>query len=192
MRNWLDGGRWKLTDELVEIETGKRKDRPVLAKALALAKIHHATLLIAKLDRLARNVAFVSALMESGVEFIALDCQQANKFTIHILAAVAEHEARLISERTKAALAAAKARGVKLGNPNSEIAKYAAEGRIVSAKVRSAQATEYRDEMLPIIDDINPQRDLTLREIAYELNARGIPARRGGEWSATQVMRLLA
>ena len=100
----------------IEIETGKNPDRPELAKAVAHAKLANATLVVAKLDRLARNVAFTAALMESGVPFICCDCKEANRFTIHILAAVAEEEARKISERTKKALAAAKARGVKLGS----------------------------------------------------------------------------
>jgi DNA invertase Pin-like site-specific DNA recombinase len=97
------------------VEGGKRKDRPKLAEALKLCRLHGATLIIAKLDRLARNVAFTSNLMESGVDFQAVDFPQANRLTIHILAAVAEHEAKVISERTKAALAAAKRRGVQFG-----------------------------------------------------------------------------
>src|ERR1700693_2553841 len=116
--DYLNGGRWTLLKEYVEIESGKRNDRPQLLAALAHAKATGATIVIAKLDRLARNVAFISNLMESGVEFVAVDMPLANRLTVHILAAVAEHERELISQRTKAALAAAKARGTKLGNPN--------------------------------------------------------------------------
>src|SRR5271168_1613901 len=115
VRNYLNGGRWTLVQEVVEVESGKRNDRPAIAEALRLCRLHRATLIIAKLDRLARNVHFISSLMESGVEFVAVDFPQANRLTVHILAAVAEHEAKAISERTKVALAAAKARGVRLG-----------------------------------------------------------------------------
>jgi DNA invertase Pin-like site-specific DNA recombinase len=117
VRGYLNGGRWTMVAEVTEIESGKRNDRPALANALALCRVHGATLVIAKLDRLARNVNFISNLMESGIEFTAVDFPQANRLTIHILAAVAEHEAAMISSRTKAALAAAKARGTRLGNP---------------------------------------------------------------------------
>jgi DNA invertase Pin-like site-specific DNA recombinase len=115
VRDHLNGGDWKLVGEFTEVESGKRSDRPKLAEALKACRVRGATLIIAKLDRLARNVHFVSGLMESGVEFTAVDFPQANRLAVHILAAVAEHEAKMISERTKAALAAAKARGVKLG-----------------------------------------------------------------------------
>src|SRR5271167_452603 len=109
--SYLNGGRWTLVQEVVEIESGKRNDRPAIAEALRLCRLHRATLIIAKLDRLAHNVHFISSLME----FVAVDFPQANRLTVHILAAVAEHEASMISARTNAARAAAKARGVKLG-----------------------------------------------------------------------------
>ena len=112
---YLNGGSWTLVKEVVEVESGKRNDRPAIAEALRLCRLHRATLVIAKLDRLARNVHFISSLMEAGVEFIAVDFPQANRLTVHILAAVAEHEAEAISARTVSALGAAKARGVKLG-----------------------------------------------------------------------------
>jgi DNA invertase Pin-like site-specific DNA recombinase len=115
VRDHLNGGNWRIVAEFTEIESGQRPGRPQLAAALKACRAVGATLIIAKLDRLARNVHFVSGLMESGVEFTAVDFPQANRLTVHILAAVAEHEAKMISERTKAALAAAKRRGVKLG-----------------------------------------------------------------------------
>ena len=114
---YLNGGRWTLVGEFTEIESGKRDDRPELEKALAACKKQKAKLVIAKLDRLGRSLALIAALMESGVEFVVVDNPHANKLTIHILAAVAQHERELISERTKAALAAVKKRGKRLGTP---------------------------------------------------------------------------
>jgi DNA invertase Pin-like site-specific DNA recombinase len=111
VREHLNGGTWQVVAEFTEIESGKNADRPKLAAALKECRLRRAKLIIAKLDRLARNVAFVSNLMESGVEFEAVDFPQANRLTIHIMAAIAEHEAKMISDRTKAALAAAKRRG---------------------------------------------------------------------------------
>ena len=110
-------GRGHLVVEHTEIESGKKNDRPKLAAAIADCKRHKATLIIAKLDRLARNVAFISNLMESASDFVACDMPHANRLTIHILAAIAEHEREMISARTKAALEQVKARGTKLGNP---------------------------------------------------------------------------
>jgi DNA invertase Pin-like site-specific DNA recombinase len=129
-----------LVHEVVEIESGKRNDRPAIAEALRLCRLHRATLVLAKLDRLARNVHFISSLMESGVEFTAVDFPQANRLTVHILAAVAEHEASMISARTKAALAAAKVRGVALGGQRGStdrMAAMAAKGNAASIRVRN-------------------------------------------------------
>ena len=133
VRDYLNGGAWELVAEHVEIESGKNADRPELAKALDACRRHKAKLVIAKLDRLSRNLAFIATLMEAGVEFLAVDNPHANKLTVHILAAVAQHEREMISERTKAALQAAKDRGVRLGNPN--LSKAAAIGR---AKLQNA------------------------------------------------------
>src|SRR5262245_29353555 len=115
--NYLNGGPWKLVAEHTEVESGKRNARPQLEKALAACRKQKAKLVIAKLDRLSRNLAFIATLMDSSVEFVATDNPHANKLTIHILTAVAEHEREAISERTKQALAAAKQRGVRLGGP---------------------------------------------------------------------------
>src|SRR6202049_933180 len=115
--SYLDGGRRATVNEFTEIESGKRDDRPELVKALAACKKQKAKLVIAKLDRLSRNLAFIATLMDSGVEFVAVDNPHANKLTIHILAAVAQHEREMIGQRTRDALKAAKARGTKLGNP---------------------------------------------------------------------------
>ncbi len=117
-----------LLGEFVEVESGRKDDRPELARALALCRQHKARLVIAKLDRLARSVAFISNLMVSGVDFLAVDMPEANKLTVHILAAVAEHEREMIGQRTRAALAAAKARGTRLGNPRPDMLKVGAAG----------------------------------------------------------------
>src|SRR3954452_5743286 len=117
VRSYLNGGNWALADAVTEVESGRRNDRTELDRALGLCRLYGATLVVANLDRLARKIAFIAKLMESGVNLVAVDFPQANRLTVHILSAVAEHEAAMISLRTKAALAAAKARGVKLGNP---------------------------------------------------------------------------
>jgi DNA invertase Pin-like site-specific DNA recombinase len=191
VRAYLNGGRWKMVAETVEIESGKRNDRPKLAEALALCRVHGATLIIAKLDRLARNVNFISNLMESTVEFTAVDFPQANRLTVHILAAVAEHEASMISQRTKAALGAAKARGVVLGGDRGNIAALSAVGAKASAAVRGAKASGRADDLLPVIRAAQKDGATSLREIAAVLNERGITTARGGEWSAVQVQRVM-
>lgn len=170
--------------EFVEIESGKRKDRPELAKAVQLCRQTGATLIIARLDRLARNVAFVSALMDSGIDFIACDNPQANRLTLHILAAVAENEARRISERTTAALAAAKARGTKLGGDRG----YRPSGRPDHAlNALRSQADEFAFSLAPIIRNIQQAGYTSLNSIAAELNRLGIRTRRGGRWYASTV-----
>jgi DNA invertase Pin-like site-specific DNA recombinase len=188
--DYLNGGAWQLLREYVEIETGKRNDRPQLAAALAHAKATGATVVIAKWDRLARNVAFTAALLESGVEFVACDNPHATRFTIHILAAVAEHEAAMISARTRAALAAAKARGQKLGNPNGARALRGLGNAAGIAAVR-ASADRHAAQVLPVIGAIRYDGVTSLLGIAGELNRRGILTARGGQWYATTVRNLL-
>ena len=194
VRNYLNGGRWQLIEEVTEVESGKRNDRPALAKALSLCRLHNATLIIGKLDRLARNVAFISTLMEDkDVPFLAVDFPEANRLTIHILASVAEHEAEAISKRTRDALAAAKARGVVLGGDRAgTLATHARKGTRASAKVRSAAARRRAADVLPVIESVKAEGITTLLGIAETLNERGIPAPRGGQWSAVQVSRVLA
>ncbi|TFZ57737.1 recombinase family protein [Methylorubrum sp. Q1] len=165
--------------EYVEVVSGRKDHRPELAQAMAHAKRLKAVLVIAKLDRLARDVHFVSGLMKSKVEFVACDLPAANKLTIHIMAAFAEHEAEMISARTKAALAAAKARGVKLGTPN--IAQFAQEARTAANAYSRPPAT---------IEELRSQGLLSVRETASALNARGITTRTGGQWHPTSVQRL--
>jgi len=192
VRNHLNGGEWKILAEVTEVESGKRKDRPKLAEALAACRVHGAKLIIAKLDRLARNVAFVSALMEAGVEFEAVDFPQANRLTIHILAAVAEHEAKVISERTKAALAAAKRRGVKLGGYRAG-AKLTAKGRQAGCDARAARAAARAADLAATVKSLQTAGITSLAGIAAALNERGIPTASGqGIWQAVQVSRVLA
>lgn len=191
---YLNGGRWQLVQEIVEIESGKRNDRPAIAEALRLCRLHKATLVIAKLDRLARNVHFISSLMESGVDFVACDFPEANRLTVHILAAVAEHEAMMISARTKAALTVAKARGTALGGQRgsvSRMASMASHGARVSATVRQEKASKRNADLLPLIEELKAMGANSLRSIADGLNNAGLTTARGGAWSATQVMRIL-
>jgi DNA invertase Pin-like site-specific DNA recombinase len=189
---YLNGGKHTRIAEVVEVESGKRsKNRPELARALSLCRVHRATLLVAKLDRLARNVAFVSALMEAGVKFVAVDMPQVNDMTIHILASVAQGEAKAISDRTKTALMAAKARGTILGGLRWDITKVAATGRQRSLRIRQEKAAKFQADVVPVIHDKMNSGALSLRQIAAALNADGTPAPRGGEWSGVQVQRVM-
>lgn len=190
VRTFVDARRGALLAELVEVESGRRADRPQLVEALRLCRVHDATLVIAKLDRLARNVAFVSNLMDSTVEFIAVDFPAANRLTIHILAAVAEHEASLIRERTKAALGAAKARGVKLGGDRGNLGEIYPLGLRASARKRSERARARAGDLLPLLVTMEAQ-GLSIRRMGAELDQRGIKPSRGGLWSPSQVHRLL-
>jgi len=181
-----------LAPPYIEIESGKKNDRPKLAAAIAHAKRAHATLVIAKLDRLARNVAFVSNLMESGVDFVACDNPHATRLTVHILAAVAEDEARAISQRTKDALAAAKARGTQLGTAGANNLTRAGtlKGSAAGVEViKRNKAAAYAD-LGPMVADLSTQ-GLSLRAIAARLNDQGETTRSGGQWAAAQVSRVL-
>lgn len=191
IENFMATDHGKLLREYLEVESGRKDDRPQLQTALDACQETGATLLIAKLDRLARNVYFISTLMESGVEFVACDFPQANRLTIHILAAVAEHEREMISKRTKEALAAAKARGVKLGQ-NNLTEKGRTTGAENSRTGRSKKAAEFALKRYPAIAAYR-QEGLSLRAIAAELNKMSVLTASGklGSWTAAGVRNVI-
>lgn len=188
------GGGHHIVAEYVEVESGKRADnRPRLAAALSACRLHRATLCIAKLDRLSRQLSVVVNLIEAGVDFVAVDNPNANRLTIHLLAAIAEHEREMISQRTKAALAAAKARGVRLGNPNGAGALLA--GCREAAAKGGAAARERADQramhVLPLLRQLQAEGCESARAMAKVLNQQRVPAPSGGVWYAEQVRRAL-
>ena len=160
--------------EFTEIESGRKANRPKLKAALKECRRKGAVLIIAKLDRLARNLHFITGLMESNVEFVAVDNPTANRLTLQILAAVAEDEARRISERTKAALAAARARGTQLG----------ANGKVL-ANEHKKSATRFAEMIAPQIREIQSNGIRTPSAIATELNRRGVATPKGAQWHQT-------
>jgi DNA invertase Pin-like site-specific DNA recombinase len=191
--DYLNGGSWKLAKEFTEVESGKRNNRPELIAALAACKRHKATLVIAKLDRLARNTKFLLGIVDSGVDVVFCDLPEIptgaiGRFMITQMAAVAELEGGLISERTKAALVEAKARGVKLGNPDP-VSRNAAlnKGRRYSID----RANQFAANVLPVVRELQASGVSTLQRIADALNARGIQTQRGGSWHPTTVSNLL-
>lgn len=182
-------GGHTIVAELLEIESGGKADRPQLAAALATCRLHRATLVIAKLDRLARNVAFIANLMNGGVEFVACDMPHANRLTLHLLAAIAEHEREMISQRTKAALAAAKARGVRLGNPNgaTHLQPHLRRAVALSVAARLNRACAHDQAVAGVICELKSAGVTSATSLARELNSRRIPAPMGGNWSSGQV-----
>jgi DNA invertase Pin-like site-specific DNA recombinase len=190
--DFLNGGNWKLVDEYTEVESGKRNDRPELAAALDACRRQKAKLVIAKLDRLARNVHFISGLMESGVDFVAADMPEANKLTVHIMAAMAEYEREQISDRTKKALAAVKARGKKLGWSMPERQREQRKASRQGVKSNIAHADRFAENTLPIIREIQAAGITTLQGVAEALNARGIRTARGKKWFPGTVKNILA
>jgi DNA invertase Pin-like site-specific DNA recombinase len=174
----------ELSEEFIEVESGRRNDRPILEQALLACRRQKATLLVAKLDRLSRTVVFLSRLVEARVDFVAVDNPHANKLMVHLLAAFAEHERDMIAARTKAALASARARGVKLGNPKLSDARAAAIHAIQS------RAATHRANVLPIIAAIRSSGVSTYAGVAAALEARGVPTDRGGRWHSTTVRNI--
>lgn len=184
VKTFLNGA--PLLAEFAEAETGKIADRPQLTQAIALCRKHKARLVIAKLDRLARNAAFTLALRDSGVDFVACDMPHADKFTVGLMALLAEKERDMISQRTREALAAAKRRGIRLGNPKLDATrKRAAEGN-------KRRAREFADQLAKIVNEIRTKGKVTgLRAIADALNARGFKSLNGKQWTRHNVRRLL-
>ena len=178
---------------VTEVESGRNPDRPELARALHLARVTGATLVIAKLDRLSRNAAFLLTLRDSGVRFVACDMAEANDLTVGIMALVAQAEREAISRRTRDALAAARARGVRLGNPNGAAAlrRSGEDGSALRATV-AANADAHARDLAGVVAEIRATGASSLRAIAAELNARGMRTRRGGRWHVSTVRNLLA
>jgi DNA invertase Pin-like site-specific DNA recombinase len=211
VKTYLNGGDWEIVEWFTEVESGKRSDRPALDKALAAARLHRAALLVSKVDRLTRSVAFLSRLLEAGVDVRFADLPQiegaTGRFLLQQMVAVAELEAGMISKRTKDALAAAKKRGTKLGGRRRKIVGEDAKGKPIygdvangspaarkaSLRARQARADQRATDLAPTIKELQAAGAVSLKAIADGLNARRIPTARGaGGWSPMQVQRVLA
>ncbi|MBL4858282.1 MAG: recombinase family protein [Erythrobacter sp.] len=183
---------WEIVSEFTEVESGKRNDRPELNAALDHARLTGAKLVVAKLDRLSRDAAFTLQLRNSGVDFICADNPDVNRLTIGLLAVINEDERERISERTKAALTAAKARGVKLGNPNGAKAlRRAGKGNRASVAAIKSNADTFAEGLKGTVEAIRRDGAISLAGIASELNARHMRTARGGKWHASSVKNLL-
>lgn len=194
--DYLSTGQWNLLEEFVEVESGKNSKRPKLLEAIELCKASGAKLLVAKLDRLARDAHFLLSLKKAGIDFVCADMPEANRLTIGIMAMVAEEERKAISKRTKEALAAAKARGVQLGayrdgvyvggKGNADTARNASAARTVKFRANAL-------DKLPLLKRYDPDGSMSLRAIADIFNRYGVPTVSGrGSWSANSVRRLKA
>ena len=194
VEDYLNGGDWTVIEEVVEIESGKNNKRPKLNEAIQLCKASGATLVVAKIDRLTRDAAFLLNLKDAGIDFIAADMPEANRLTIGIMALVAEQEREAISKRTKEALAAAKARGVQLGAYRDGVYVGGKGSRNTAKDASDARTALYRRrsaEKLPMIAKVDPDSSLSLRAIAQKLNELSVPTISGkGSWSANSVRRL--
>lgn len=181
-----------LLARFTEVESGRNSDRPELARAPHLARVTGAVLVIAKLDRLSRNAAFLLTLRDSGVRFAATDMPEANDLTVGVMALVAQAEREAISRRTREALAVAKGRGVRLGNPNGATAlRRAGKGGAALRAAVAANADRHAQDLAPVLEDVRASGRTSLRAIAAELNARGMRTRRGGRWHVSTVQNLL-
>ena len=183
---------WQIMADYTEVESGKRADRKQLIAALHHAKVTGGTLVIAKLDRLSRNAAFITALQDSGAKFIAADIPGANELTVHIMAAVAQAERQATANRTREALAAAKARGMKLGNPNGAAAlRRADKGNAASLEVIKGNADAFASDLAPIVERLRADGCTSLPQLARGLNAGDFATARGGKWYPSSVRNLL-
>lgn len=190
---YADTKQANLVKEFVEVESGKDNARPKLTEALHLAKVTGSVLVIAKLDRLSRNAAFLLTLRDSGVKFIAADMPDANELTVGIMALVAQQEREAISKRTKEALEAAKRRGQVLGNPNGAAAlKRAGKGNAAGVKAIQLKADSHAKNLRPVLAGLTDEGITSLGAIAKALNERGIRTPRGGAWHKTSVSNLLS
>src|SRR4051812_36024424 len=191
VEDFLNGGNWRLVAEFTEIESGKQLDRPALAKPFQACRLRRARLVIAKLDRLSRDAHFLLGLEKAEVDFVAADMPTANRLTVGIMAMVADEERRMISRRTKEALAATKARGVQLGGNRGAI--ISAEAREVSRKARQTTSGARATNLAPVIAELQAAGVMSLGGLARGLTERGIPTARGGDkWTPVQVSRVLA
>jgi DNA invertase Pin-like site-specific DNA recombinase len=196
VRSYLNGGDWTIIGEFVEVESGRNSDRPVLAQALAAARLHRVPLVVAKVDRLTRSLAFLTRLVEAGVDVRFCDLPKiegpAGRFMLQQMAAVAELEAGMIAKRTKDALAAAKARGQKLGGRRD--GQYLTDDMRASGRAALASRSNARAaDLAPIIGELKAAGVTSLGGIARALSQRSIPTARGGaKWSEVQVSRVLA
>lgn len=189
VREYLAGSACEQVAEFVEVESGTRRDRPQLAAALSAARLHRSVLLIAKLDRLSRDAGFLLGLQKAGVRFVAADMPSANEMVVGIMAVVAQAEREMISQRTKAALAAAKARGTVLGGFRGYVGTPDDLNRARAA--HAAQANQRAADLAGTIAALQASGVTSLGALAAALNARRITASRGGAWSAVQVRRVL-
>jgi DNA invertase Pin-like site-specific DNA recombinase len=190
VREFLDGGKWSIVGEFTEIESGANGNRPELAKAFAACRVYGAKLVIAKLDRLSRDAHFLLGLQKAGVKFVAVDMPEANEMVVGIMAVVAEGERKMISTRTKAALAAAKARGKVLGGWRGYMPTD--ENRAAASTALKASAQARARDLAPVLEELRRAGVVTYNAIAKALIERGVPTARGGSgWTAASVKRLV-
>lgn len=188
---YLNGGKWSLISEFTEVESGKKNDRPELAKALHACRVYGAKLVIAKLDRLSRDAYFLMGLEKAGVDFVAADMPDANRLTVRIMMVLAEEERKMISQRTKDALAVKRKNGVKLGGLRENHRPLTAVARKAGRDSQANEARRRATDFAPIIRDIQQNGVTSLNGIAKAFEERGIPTPRGGmKWSAVQIARI--